>query len=148
DRLTSRFQEALADAQSLAVGRDNQIIEPAHLLLALLEQQGGSLRPLFTKAGANVPKLKAELTALLDRLPKVEGRPGEVHVSQDLSRLLNVTDKLAQQRGDAYISSELFALAALDDRGELGKTLKNAGLTKAKLEQAITEVRGGEAVND
>ncbi len=148
DKLTSRFQNALADAQSLAVGRDNQMIEPAHLLSALLDQQGGSLRPLFAKAGANAPKLKADLTALLDRLPKVEGAPGEVHVSQELSRLLNVTDKLAQQRGDQYISSELFALAALEDRGELGKLLKGAGLTKAKLEVAINEVRGGEAVND
>src|SRR5690606_1811991 len=140
-RLTSRFQEALADAQSLAVGRDNQIIEPAHLLFALLEQQGGTLRPLLAKTGANVPKLRTGLTALLDRLPKVEGTPGELHVSQDLSRLLNVTDKLAQQRGDAYISSELFALAALDDRGELGRILKDAGVAKAQLEQAITEVR-------
>jgi ATP-dependent Clp protease ATP-binding subunit ClpB len=148
DKLTSRFQNALADAQSLAVGRDNQMIEPAHLLAALLDQQGGSLRPLFAKAGANAGKLKADLSALLDRLPKVEGTPGEVHVSQELSRLLNVTDKLAQQRGDQYISSELFALAALEDRGELGKILKGAGLTKAKLEAAINEVRGGETVND
>jgi ATP-dependent Clp protease ATP-binding subunit ClpB len=148
DKLTSRFQNALADAQSLAVGRDNQMIEPAHLLSALLDQQGGSLRPLFAKAGANAPKLKADLAALLDRLPKVEGTHGEVHVSQELSRLLNVTDKLAQQRGDQYISSELFALAALEDRGDLGKLLKGAGLTKAKLEVAINEVRGGEAVND
>ena len=148
DKLTSRFQNALADAQSLAVGRDNQMIEPVHLLTALLDQQGGSLRPLFAKAGVNVAKLKSELTTLLERLPKVEGAPGEVHVSQDLSRMLNVTDKLAQQRGDQYISSELFALAALEDRGELGKLLKGHGLTKAKLEQAINEVRGGEAVND
>ena len=148
DKLTSRFQNALADAQSLAVGRDHQMIEPAHLLSALLEQQGGSARPLFAKAGANLPKLKTDLTALLDRLPSVEGAPGEVHVSQDLSRMLNVTDKLAQQRGDQYISSELFALAALEDRGELGKVLKGAGLTKAKLEKAIDEVRGGETVND
>ena len=126
DKLTSRFQEALADAQSLAVGRDNQIIEPAHLLSALLDQRGGSLKPLFAKAGVNQAKLAADLAALLDRLPKVEGTPGDVHVSQDLSRLLNVTDKLAQQRGDAYISSELFALAAVDDRGELGRILKGA----------------------
>jgi len=148
DKLTSRFQNALADAQSLAIGRDNQMIEPAHLLSALLDQQGGGLRPLFAKAGANLPKLRTELTALLDRLPKVEGAPGEVHVSQDLSRLLNVTDKIAQQRGDQYISSELFAVAALEDRGELGKLLKGAGLTRAKLDIAINEVRGGEAVND
>jgi ATP-dependent Clp protease ATP-binding subunit ClpB len=148
DKLTSRFQNALSDAQSLAVGRDHQMIDPAHLLAALLDQQGGSLRPLFAKAGANVAKLRTELTALLDRLPRVEGTAGEVHVSQELSRLLNVTDKLAQQRGDQYISSELFALAALEDRGELGKLLKGSGLTKAKLDVAINEVRGGEAVND
>jgi ATP-dependent Clp protease ATP-binding subunit ClpB len=148
DKLTSRFQTALADAQSLAVGRDNQMIEPAHLFAALLDQQGGTLRPLLGKAGVNVPKLKTELSALLDRLPKVEGTPGEVHVSQDLSRLLNVTDKLAQQRGDQYISSELFAVAALEDRGELGKLLKSVGASKAKIEKAIEEVRGGEAVND
>ncbi len=148
DKLTSRFQNALADAQSLAVGRDNQQIEPAHLLLALLDQQGGSLRPLLSKAGANVQKLRTDLTGLLDRLPKVEGTPGEVHVSPDLSRLLNVTDKLAQQRGDQYISSELVVLAALDDRGEVGRILKAAGATKAKFEKAIDEVRGGETVND
>ncbi len=148
DKLTSRFQSALADAQSLAIGRDHQMIEPAHVLLALLEQQGGSLRPLLEKTGANVTKIRTDLAGLLDRLPKVEGTPGDVHISQDLTRILNVTDKLAQQRGDQYISSELFALAALDDRGELGKVLKAAGLTKAKLEKSIVEVRGGEAVND
>ena len=148
DKLTSRFQNALADAQSLAVGRDHQMIEPAHLMLALLDQQGGSLRPLFGKIGVNVAKLKGELSSLLDRSPKVEGNAGEVHVSQDLTRALNVTDKLAQQRGDQYISSEIFALAALEDRGELGRLLKSHGLSKAKLEQAIDEVRGGEAVND
>ena len=148
DKLTSRFQNALADAQSLAVGRDNQQIEPAHLFLALLDQQGGSLRPLLAKAGANVAKLRTDVLALLDRLPKVEGTPGEVHVSPDLSRLLNVTDKLSQQLGDQYISSELFALAAFDDRGELGRLLKASAATKTKFEQAITEVRGGEAVND
>ncbi len=148
DKLTSRFQNALADAQSLAVGRDHQMIEPVHLLLALLDQQGGSLKPLFTKAGVNGAKLRGELVALLDRLPKVEGTPGEVHVSQDLQRALNITDKLAQQHGDQYISSEMFALAVLEDRGELGRILKSHGLTKAKLDKAVNEVRGGEAVND
>ncbi len=148
DKLTSRFQNALADAQSLAVGRDHQLIEPTHLLLALLDQQGGSLKPLFAKAGVNVAKLRGELGSLLDRFPKVEGSPGEIHVSPDLQRALNVTDKLAQGRGDQYISSEIFALAALEDRGELGRILKSHGLTKAKLEKAIDEVRGGETVND
>jgi ATP-dependent Clp protease ATP-binding subunit ClpB len=148
DKLTSRFQSALGEAQSLALGRDHQMIEPAHLMSALLDQQGGSLKPLFAKAGVNVAKLRGELGAVLDRFPKVEGSPGEVHVSQDLQRTLNHTDKLAQQRGDQYIASEIFALAALEDRGELGRILKSHGLTKAKLEQAIDEVRGGEAVND
>ena len=148
DKLTSRFQSALADAQLLAVGRDHQMLDPAHVLQALLEQQGGTLRPLLGKAGANLPRLKIDLSAVLDRLPKVEGTPGEVHVSPDLSRLLNVTDKLAQQRGDQYISSELFALALCDDRGELGKLFKAVGISKDKLEQAIAEVRGGEAVSD
>jgi len=148
DKLTSRFQSALADAQSLAVGRDHQMLDPAHVLQALLEQQGGTLRPLLGKAGANLPRLKLDLSALLDRLPKVEGTPGEVHVSPDLSRLLNVTDKLAQQRGDQYISSELFALALCEDRGELGKLFKAVGISKDKLEQAISEVRGGESVNE
>src|SRR5688572_29405386 len=147
DKLTSRFQQALADAQSLAVGRDNQFIEPAHVILALLDQQGGTVRPLLAKAGANVNKLRSDLGAQLDRLPKVEGTPGEVHVSNDLNRVLNVTDKLAQQRGDQYISSELFVLAAFDDRN-LGKVLKDAGAVKGAIEKAIEEVRGGEKVQD
>src|SRR5689334_22601924 len=116
EKLTSRFQQALADAQSLAVGRDHQFIEPPHVILALLDQQGGTVRPLLMKAGANVIKLRSELGALLERMPKVEGTPGEVHVSNDLNRILNVTDKLAQQRGDQYISSELYVLAAFEDR--------------------------------
>ena len=113
DKLTSKFQLALQDAQSLAVGRDHQLIEPAHLMLAMLDQQGGSVRPLLTKAGANVNLLRSRLGEALDRLPQVSGTPGEVHVSNDLGRLLNVTDKLAQERGDQYISRELFVLAAL-----------------------------------
>ena len=125
DKLTTKFQTALAEAQSMAVGRDHQFIEPAHLLLALLNQQGGTVRPLIEKAGANVSKLRSELMAALDRLPKVEGTAGEVHVSNDLSRLLNVTDKLAQQRGDEYIASELFVLAAFEDRGTLRNILRD-----------------------
>src|SRR4051812_23866526 len=113
EKLTTKFQQAIADAQSLAVGRDHQFIEPAHLMLALLDQQGGSVRPLLLKAGADSNKLRSELLASLDRLAKVEGAPGEVHVSNDLNRLFNVTDKLAQDRGDQFISSELFVLAAL-----------------------------------
>ena len=105
DKLTSRFQQALADAQSLALGRDHQFIEPAHVLLAMLDSSGGSMRPLLLKAGADVNKLRSGLLAQLDSLPKVEGTPGEIHISNDLNRVLNVTDKLAQQRGDQYISS-------------------------------------------
>jgi len=147
DKLTTLFQQSLADAQSLAVGRDHQFMEPAHVLLALLDQQGGGVRPLLLKAGVNVNKLRSEVGAALDRLPKVEGTPGEVHVSNDLNRVLNVTDKLAQQRGDQYISSELFVLAAFDDR-VLGKVLKDSGAVKGAIEKAIEEVRGGEKVQD
>jgi ATP-dependent Clp protease ATP-binding subunit ClpB len=112
DKLTSKFQLALADAQSLAVGRDSQYIEPAHLLVALLDQQGGTARHLLTKAGANVSRLRSRLGEAIDQLPRVEGAGGDVHLSNDLGKLLNVTDKLAQDRGDQFVSSELFVLAA------------------------------------
>ncbi len=148
DKLTSRFQSALADAQSLAVGRDHQFMEPAHVFGALLDQQDGSTRPLLVKAGANVAKLRKDLDAALDKLPTVQGTPGDVHVSQDLNRLLNVTDKLAQQRKDDYISSELFVLASFEDKHTLARLLKDAGASKAAIEKAIEDVRGGEAVND
>jgi ATP-dependent Clp protease ATP-binding subunit ClpB len=148
DKLTSRFQAALADAQSLAVGRDNQFIEPVHLLIAMLDAEGGGVRPLFLKAGVDVNRLRALLGNALDRLPKVEGTSGDVQVSNDLGRLLNVTDKLAQQRGDQYIASELFLLAAFEDRGAVGKALKDVRASKEALEKAIAEVRGGEGVND
>ncbi len=148
DKLTAKFQMALADAQSMALGRDHQFIEPAHLMLALLDQQGGSVRPLLDKAGANLNALRSQLGQALDRLPSVEGTGGEVHFSNDLARLLNLTDKLAQKRGDQYIASELFVLAALDDKGPLGTILKNAGVVKGALERAIEEVRGGEKVTD
>ncbi len=148
DKLTTRFQQALAEAQSLALGRDHQIIEPAHVLLALLDQQGGSIRPLLQKAGGNVARLRTDLAAALERLPKVQGAPGEVHVSNDLQRLLNVTDKLAQQRGDQYISSENFLLAAFEDKALLGRLLKDAGCARAALEKAVDELRGGESVQD
>src|SRR3984885_5432760 len=114
DKLTSLFQAALADAQSLAVGRDNQFIEPAHLLLAMLDAEGGGVRPLLIKSAVDVNRLRSSLTDIVDRLPKVEGHGGDVQVSHDLNRLLNVTDKLAQQRGDQFISSALFVLAAVD----------------------------------
>ncbi|HEX4051302.1 MAG TPA: ATP-dependent chaperone ClpB [Steroidobacteraceae bacterium] len=148
DKLTSAFQAALADAQSLAVGRDNQFIEPAHLLLAMLNAQGGSVPPLLMKAGADVNRLRTQLMSVLDALPKVEGVAGDVQVGNDLSRLLNVTDKLAQQRGDQYISSELFVLAAFEDRGAVARALKEARVARAAVEKAIAEVRGGERVED
>ncbi len=148
DKLTSKFQMALADAQSLAVGRDHQYIEPLHLMQALLEQQGGSVRPLLDKAGANLNQLRTQLNEALDRLPKVEGNAGEVHISNDLNKLLNLTDKLAQKRGDQYISSELLVLAALDDKGQMGSLLRNAGVHKAALEKTIDELRGGDKIDD
>ncbi len=148
DKLTSRFQQALSDAQSLAVGRDHNFIEPSHLLLALVDQQGGGTRPLLAQAGVNVPVLRERLTELLDKLPKVTGQAGNVQAGNDLIRLLNVTDKLAQQRGDAYIASELFLLAALDDGGDAGKALKSSGAQRPALEAAIDKLRGGESVQD
>ncbi|KAF1719744.1 ATP-dependent chaperone ClpB [Pseudoxanthomonas wuyuanensis] len=146
DKLTSRFQQALADAQSLAVGRDHNLIEPVHVLTALLDQSGGSTRPLLVQAGVNIPVLRERLTEALDKLPKVSGQAGNLSIGNDLGRLLNVTDKLAQQRGDQYIASEWFVLAALDDSGAAGKALKDSGANKAKLEAAIEKIRGGESV--
>jgi len=146
DKLTSRFQQALADAQSLAVGRDNNMLEPVHVMAALLEQQGGSTAPLLTQSHVNVPALRQRVNELVDRLPRVSGQEGNVHVGNELTRLLNLTDKLAQQRGDQFIASELFVLAALEDKGELGSALKAAGATKANVEAAIEKMRGGEKV--
>ncbi|MGB5855200.1 MAG: ATP-dependent chaperone ClpB [Oceanisphaera sp.] len=148
DRLTSKFQLALQDAQSMAVGRDHAYIEPAHLLVSMLNQEGGTLRPLLTTSGVDGNTLRAELDKSLGRLPKVSGGDMDVQVSPVLARLLNQCDKLAQQRKDAYISSELFLLAALDEKGELGELLKRAGLTKDKLSAAIENVRGGQKVDD
>jgi len=148
DKLTSKFQTALADAQSLALGRDHQFIEGMHLLTALLDQQGGSVRPLLDKSGVNINALRSQLGDALDRLPKVEGTGGDVQVANDLAKLLNLADKLAQKRGDQYISSELFVLAALEDKGQLGAILRNAGAVKGALEKAIDEVRGGEKIDD
>ena len=149
DKLTSKFQLALQDAQSLALGRDHQFIEPIHLMIALLDQEGGSTRGLLTKADVNVNQLRSRLGEAVDRLPTVSGGDaGSVHVSNDLSKLLNVTDKIAQQRKDQYISSELFVLAALEDKGSLGNLLRDAGATKGALEKAIEGMRGGQTVND
>ena len=146
DKLTSRFQQALADAQSLAVGRDNNMLEPVHVMAALLGQQGGSTGPLLTQAQVNVPALQQRVNDMLERLPKVSGQEGNINLGNDLNRLLNLTDKLAQQRGDQFIASELFVLAALEDKGELGTALKAAGANKANLEAAIEKLRGGEKV--
>ncbi|WP_107853236.1 ATP-dependent chaperone ClpB [Oceanimonas marisflavi] len=148
DRLTSKFQLALQDAQSMALGRDHAYIEPAHLLVAMLNQEGGTVRPLLTAAGVDGNALRVELDKSLDRLPRVSGGDMDVQVSPVLGRLLNQCDKLAQQRKDAYISSELFLLASLDDKGELGELLKRVGLTKDKLTKAIDAIRGGQKVDD
>ena len=146
DKLTSNFQKALADAQSLAVGRDHSIIEPVHVLAALLDQAGGSSRPLLAQAGVNVPVLRERLAEALDALPKVSGQAGNLSMGNDLSRLLNATDKLAQQHNDQFIASEWFLLAATDDGGAAGMALRAAGADKKKLEAAIDKLRGGETV--
>jgi ATP-dependent Clp protease ATP-binding subunit ClpB len=148
DKMTTKFQLAIADAQSLALGRDHQFIEPLHVMLSLLDQEGGSVKPLLTQAGINANALRAKLTQALERLPRVEGAGGDVHISRDLERVLNLTDKLAQQRKDQFISSELFVLAALEDKGPLGELLRQMGVDKKKLEAAIESVRGGQAVDD
>lgn len=148
DRLTSKFQVAISDAQSLALGRDHQFIEPIHLMMALLEQSGSSIKPLLTLAGADTSGLRHRLSQELDRLPKVSGVDGDLQLSPQLGRLLNMCDKFSQQRQDKFISSEMFVLAALDDRGILGDLLRACGVTKDKLEKAIEQVRGGDKVND
>jgi len=148
DKLTNKFQMAIADAQSLALGRDHQFIEPVHVMHALMTQDGGSIRPLLTLLQVNSNDLKAQLSAALDKLPKVEGTGGDVQVSAATGTLLNLCDKFAQKRNDQFISSELFVLAATEDKGALGEILKKLGVTREKVEQAIEKVRGGEAVND
>jgi ATP-dependent Clp protease ATP-binding subunit ClpB len=147
DKFTTKLQEALGEAQSLAVGQDHQYIEPQHLLSALLAQEDGGAASLIANAGGNPGALKKALQEAIGRLPKVEGTGGEVHVSRELAALLNVADKEAQKRGDQYIASELFLLAAAADKGEIGKSLKHAGVTKATLEKAIEQVRGGANVS-
>jgi ATP-dependent Clp protease ATP-binding subunit ClpB len=148
DRLTNKFQLALADAQSLALGHDHQFIEPLHLMSALLNQEGGSVRPLLSAAGADVAGLRTNIEQAINRLPQVEGTDGDVQPSADLIRVLNLCDKLAQKRGDNFISSELFVLAALDSRGSLADLLKSVGATSEKLSKAIDQLRGGDNVND
>lgn len=148
DKFTTLFQSALAEAQSLAVGRDQQFIEPAHLMQAMLMQSQGSVKPLLVQAGVRVEPLQKQLEEAIARLPQVQGTPGEVYPSKELVRLLNITDKLAKEFNDQYISSELFVLAALDDKGSLGDTLRAAGANKNALKKAITEMRGGQAVDN
>ncbi|MCE1186776.1 MAG: ATP-dependent chaperone ClpB, partial [Rhodocyclales bacterium] len=147
DKLTTKFQQAIQEAQSLALGNDQQFIEPVHLLLALLQQEDGSTRSLLQRAGVSVPALQQALGRALERLPKVQGHGGEVSIGRDLGNLLNLTDKAAQQRGDEFIASEMFLLALADDKGEAGRLLKEAGLTKKALEQAVEAVRGGQNVD-
>ncbi|MFM8340659.1 MAG: Clp protease N-terminal domain-containing protein, partial [Methylomonas sp.] len=148
DKLTSKFQQALADAQSMALGKDHQFIEPLHVMLALLDQDGGSIRPLLMQAGVQVNSLRNSLVEEIDRLASVSGAGGDVQISNELNRVLNLTDKLAQKRQDAFISSELFLLAALENRGTLQSLLKSAGLNSQNVEQAIDKLRGGQNVND
>ncbi|HEY5636258.1 MAG TPA: ATP-dependent chaperone ClpB [Burkholderiales bacterium] len=147
DKFTTQLQTAVSDAQSLAVGRDHPYIEPQHLLAALLAQADGSAASIVQRAGGNPGALKAALEQALGRMPRVEGAPGEVHLSRELTALLNVADKEAQKRGDQFIASELVLLAAVGDKGETGRLLKQAGVTKAALEQAIEQVRGGQTVS-
>src|SRR5450759_5889922 len=147
DKFTTKFQQAIADAQSMALGNDNGFIEPQHLLAALLSQEDGSSASLLAHAGVAVPKLKEAITQSLSRLPKVEGQGGEISASRDLGNLLNLADKDATKRGDQYIASELFLLAAIDDKGETGRLLKAHGANRKAFEQAISAVRGGEGVS-
>jgi len=148
DKFTTKFQQALGEAQSLAIGRDNQFIEPVHLMAALMDQQGGTTRHLLTQSGVDANALRAELNRAMDKLSSVEGAGGDIHISNSLASLLNLTDKYAQQRGDEYISTELFILAGLEDKGELKKILKDAGVSRNGIEKAIESLRGGEKVQD
>ena len=148
DKLTNKFQAALSDAQSMALGRDHQFIESAHLMLALLDQEGGSSRALLVRSGVNINRLRSSLGNALDQLSKVEGIGGDVQISQNLIRALNLTDKLAQKRGDHFISSELFILASIEDKGPLKEILTAEGVSKDVIEKAIDDIRGGDAIND
>ncbi|MFU2058445.1 ATP-dependent chaperone ClpB [Avibacterium volantium] len=148
EKFTTRFQQALSEAQSLALGKDNQFIEPVHLMAALLNQEGSSVAPILTASGVNVAMLRNELNAELNRLPQVSGNGGDVQISRNLVNLLNLCDKLAQQKQDKYISSELFLLAALEEKGSLSEILRKCGAKKENLQQAINQIRGGQSVND
>ncbi|MFT4564761.1 MAG: ATP-dependent Clp protease ATP-binding subunit ClpB, partial [Gammaproteobacteria bacterium] len=148
DKMTNKFQMALADAQSKALGLDHQFIEPVHLMVAMLDAEGSTVRHLLLNAACDVNKLRSQLGQTIDRIAKVEGAGGDVHPSNELIRVLNLTDKIAQKRDDAYVSSELFILAAMQDRGDLSRILQSSGVTVAALENAIDAVRGGEKIDD
>jgi ATP-dependent Clp protease ATP-binding subunit ClpB len=148
DKLTSKFQLALADAQSMALGKDHQFIEPIHVMLALIDQEGGSIRPLLMQTGVQVNAVRNELVQEVGRLATVSGSGGDVQISNQLLQMLNLTDKLAQKRQDAFISSELFLLAALEGKSTLQGILIRAGVTKQAIEKAIENMRGGQNVND
>ena len=148
DKLTSKFQEALADAQSLALGRDQQYIDPLHVMLALLDQESGSIKPLLIQTAVNVSAMRAEISQEIEKLPTVSGAEGDVQLSNELSRMLNLTDKFAQQRKDNFISSELFLLAACETKGTVQALLKRFGVNKAAIEKAIDNMRGGQTVDD
>jgi ATP-dependent Clp protease ATP-binding subunit ClpB len=147
DKITTKFQQAIADAQSMALGQDNGYIEPQHLLLSLLNQEDSGTASLLSRAGVSAPSLKAALTKSIERLPKVEGQGGEISASRELTSLLNLSDKIATKRGDQFIASEMFLLALADDKGDTGRLLKEHGLTKKALESAIDAVRGGGGVD-
>ncbi|WP_291741150.1 Clp protease N-terminal domain-containing protein, partial [Limnobacter sp. UBA1615] len=147
DRLTTKFQEALADAQSLAVGKDNPTVEPAHVLLAMLKQGEGSVRGVISKAGGNPQVLVKGVEAEVNNLPQVANNAGQIQIGSKLQAALNLTDKEAQKRGDQFIASELFLLACLQDSTGLAKVMKEAGLNAQSLNTAIEQVRGGAAVD-
>ncbi|MGB5443943.1 MAG: Clp protease N-terminal domain-containing protein, partial [Psychromonas sp.] len=148
DKLTSKFQLAIADAQSLALGHDNQYIEPIHLMLALLNQDGGSLRPIFADLEVDLSLLRSQLSKELEQLPKVAGIGGDIQISNQLNTLFNLCDKYVQKSKDKFISSELFLVAACEDKGRLGDILKKFGLNKQKVEKSIEKIREGQNVTD
>ena len=148
DKLTSKLQSALADAQSLALGKDHNQIKPEHLLLVLLDQKGGSVRPLLSQTGFNINDLRSKLQKAVDDLPQVPNHDGEITVSPELGKLLNQADKLAQQKGDSFISSETVLLVAMQDKGSVGKILGSLGVSPQALENAISNLRGGENVDN
>lgn len=148
DRLTTRLQIALTDAQSVAVGRDHNLLDPAHLLLSLIDQQESGIRPLLSQAGINVTPLRDQLVSYLNDLPRVNDFDGNISLSNDLGRVLNVADKLSQERSDQFISSELVVLAIAKDKGKVGKLLRDAGGSEKTISETIDNVRGGEKVED